>query len=345
MDKKKPLVSVLLCTYNDEKYLDESMQSILNQSYENFEFVIVNDGSTDNTKNIIQAYRDVRIRYLEHTENKGLEDAKNWGLTEIRGKYIAYIDGDDIAMLDRLKIQTEFMEANPEVGLCGTVAQIFGNRSILRTAPENDFDIRCRTLFGTPIPHPSCMIRTAVLRKHNITYRKDFPAAEDYPFMVEILKQSKSHCIQIPLLKYRWHGQNISVLKKEVQDAGTKKAMDFAYKILLNIDATEEEQHAYAESYFSRFNYDSGKLFESLRDKLTADESLEKNVAKFREHLKAELNQKIAEHKKVTATLAWKIKNGLSRPIIALLDLLSKNRQFARFRQRVFELLQSWKIS
>lgn len=292
--EESPLVTVLLCTYNDEKYIAESIQSILNQTYKNFEFIILNDGSTDNTKEIIESFEDPRIRYLEHTKNKSLEDSKNWGLTEAKGKYIAYIDGDDLAQSDRLYVQTKFMEENPEYGLCASAISVFGNKTGRYHPAEKDLEIRCRALVGTPLNHPSCMIRTSILREHNIRYRKDFPAAEDHPFMLDLLKVTKAYCLPKVLLRYRWHEQNISVTKKAVQKESAERARDLSFKELAGIEVTNEEKEVFVDFWRGNCNPKQIEILENLRNKIYVDPNLSEKDSEFRFYLKNRLEDTVS---------------------------------------------------
>ncbi len=279
-------ITVLLCTYNDEVYIAETIQSILDQSYKNFEFIILNDGSSDGTKDIILSFDDERIRYLEHKENKGLEDAKNRGLDEAKGKYIAYIDGDDLSEPDRLRIQLEYMEAHPETGICSTRKTLFGKENKTPFHVKEDLKIRARALFGTPMEHPSCMIRTEVLRKHNIKYRKDFPVAEDYPFMIDMMKVSQAYCIPIPLIRKRIHDQRISVLKKKIQNESAGRASQLGFKILLGIDADTEERFAFKRCFFSKSEVDDLVILEKLISKIEINGQLSSRDLEFRQFVK-----------------------------------------------------------
>lgn len=303
MIKDRPLVSVLLCTYNDERYINDAIESILNQSYKNFEFIILNDGSTDNTKAIIQSYTDPRIRYFEHQENKGLEEAKNWGLSKVQGKYVAYIDGDDIAFTERLQIQVEYMENNPKVGICGSIVQTFGKENGIRYFPEKDLDIRCRALVGTPLSHPSCMIKMDVITENKIAYRKDFKAAEDYPFMVEVMMNSEAYCLQTPLIKYRIHDQSISSIHKKTQFFGSKKGRDFAYRHLLNIKPTFEEQNSYSNLFNGCVFSNCIEGVNNLQKRIIIDRTIDSSILQFRTYF---LN--FLEHrKKEFHSWSWKL--------------------------------------
>lgn len=290
-----PLVTVLLCTYNDEKYVAEAIQSILNQSYKNFEFLIVNDGSTDGTKDIILSFKDERIRYLEHSENKGLEDSKNWGLEEAKGKYIAYIDGDDISEPDRLQLQLNYMEEHPETGICSTRKILFGLENRVLEHGEHDFEIRGYALFGTPMEHPSCMVRTEVLRKHHIKYRKDFYVAEDYPFMVDLLEKSKAYCVQIPLIRKRIHNQRISVLKKEIQNESAARASRMAFKVLLGVEAGEKERFAFKRCWTSKPELTDLAILENLKNKIIIEGELSSDDIEFRQYIKNRISKTISD--------------------------------------------------
>src|SRR5437868_7347070 len=115
----KPLVSVIMTVYNAQEYLNMAVDSILNQTYKNLEFIIINDGSTDNSGHIIEAYNDPRIKYIPQ-KNQGLAAALNKGIGLAKGKYIARMDHDDISYQMRLEKQVEFMEDNREVAMAGT---------------------------------------------------------------------------------------------------------------------------------------------------------------------------------------------------------------------------------
>ncbi len=295
MFSENPLVTVLLCTFNDETYIEESIQSILDQTYKNFEFIILNDGSTDNTKQIIQSFDDPRIRYLEHEKNKGLEDSKNWGIEEARGKYIAYIDGDDLALSDRLSTQTKYMEQNPDVGLCASAVAVFGTKNNYYHSAETDLEIRCRTLVGTPLTHPSCMIRTSVLKEHNIRYNKNFPAAEDHPFMLELLKVTKAYCFPKVLLRYRWHEQNVSITNRTIQKESAERARDLAFKELVGIEITEKEKEVFVDFWRDRCEPTQIKILEGLRDKIYIDANLNVKDSEFRYYLKNRIQNTLSE--------------------------------------------------
>lgn len=236
-----PLVSVILCTYNDEKYIAKAIDSILNQSYKNLEFIIINDGSTDNTKAVITAFKDKRIRYYEHLTNKGQETSKNLGIIKAVGKYIAYMDGDDISLENRLEIQVDFMERHPKIGICSAAIKYFGSKNTVFRTVEHNEQIQFQSLFHSPLPHPTCMIRSAILQKYELRYKKGWEAAEDYYFLFTVLKHTKAYCIQKPLYLYRWHDKNISITKSAQQMNYTKEISALVFKALLPFSISKQE--------------------------------------------------------------------------------------------------------
>ena len=221
MNKKSPLITVLMAVYNGEKYLREAIESILTQSYTDFEFLIINDGSSDRTEEIIVSYNDERIRYIKNDKNLKLIASLNKGLDLAKGEYIARMDADDISLPNRLEKQVKFMENNPEVGLLGTCVRTIGL--------EDNFDIkymeghdqiRLKLLFDNYITHPTVMLRSEILKKNNLKY-PDLLHTEDYALWVLLSNYAKIEILPEILLHYRCHGNNISELHKDFQKKQT----------------------------------------------------------------------------------------------------------------------------
>lgn len=119
-----PLVTVFMAVYNGQKYISEAINSILNQTFRDFELLIIDDGSTDNTIDNIKLFTDDRIRLIQNHKNLGLFVTRNYGIDQAKGKYFAILDSDDIAFPNRLQIQVNFMERNPQYALCGAKAKV-----------------------------------------------------------------------------------------------------------------------------------------------------------------------------------------------------------------------------
>jgi glycosyltransferase involved in cell wall biosynthesis len=189
---QQPIVSVILPVYNGEKTIGRAVESILSQTYTSFEFIIINDGSTDETPEILSSFHDERMRFL-HQENRGLVASLNRGITEATGKYIARMDADDCAMSERPKKQVEFMENNPTVGVLGTAATIVysdGTQRV-RHRPLDTTSIRKNIVKICPFCHSSVMIRRKVFNEVG-TYDASKDGSkkllvEDYDLWVRVL--------------------------------------------------------------------------------------------------------------------------------------------------------------
>ena len=143
-----PKVTVLMPVYNCEAYVGEAIDSILGQSFTDFEFLIIDDASNDNTVSVIQSFTDSRIRLIEKPRNTGYTNSLNYGLTIAKGEYIARMDGDDISLPERFAKQVTFMDAYPEVVACGTTYSIIGSSEI-KNVPLNHDDIKVQLLQKT----------------------------------------------------------------------------------------------------------------------------------------------------------------------------------------------------
>ncbi len=163
-----PRVTVLMPVYNGEKYLREAIDSILAQTFANFEFLIVNDGSTDNSVPLIESYADARIHLVHNATNSGLVASLNKGLGLARGEYIARMDCDDISLPTRLEKQLAFMDDHPEIGILGSACQFIddsGAPGFVWANPEQHQLIRWHLCFTCPMCHPTVMMRTDLVRE------------------------------------------------------------------------------------------------------------------------------------------------------------------------------------
>lgn len=207
--ERHPLVSVLMPVYNAEKYLREAIDSILNQTYRNFEFIIINDGSTDNSADIVRSYDDARIVFVDNKKNQGLVTVLNQGLDMARGEYIARMDSDDISLPTRFAKQVMFMEKHPDVGVLGTFFHIFGG--IDRIETKKKYPSLADMLPTSPVGHPTVMMRKSVFDKYNLRYDARYKHAEDYELWTRVIDFSRVANLPTVLLNYRWSGDNVSV--------------------------------------------------------------------------------------------------------------------------------------
>jgi len=223
-----PLVSVVLSVYNGEQYLAEAIESILNQSYTNFELILVDDGSTDSSLEIIKSYDDKRIILISR-ENRGLIASLNEGILKAKGKYIARMDADDISLSTRFEEQVAFLEQNPKVGLCGTAIIGFSEEKdgavwILAHKSET---IKTQMLFSSSIAHPTVMMRHELILKYQLFYDENFKHAEDFELWTRFANVTELANLKIPLLKYR-------VLKNSASRMADKD-VNRRYEIISNI--------------------------------------------------------------------------------------------------------------
>jgi glycosyltransferase involved in cell wall biosynthesis len=212
-----PKVTVLLPVYNASLFLKEAIESVLAQTFTDFELLIINDGSTDRSEEIILSYSDSRIRYEKNETNLRLIATLNKGIDLAKGEFIARMDADDICMPSRLEKQVAYMDANPDVGVLGTWVHTLGLEKDYQVRFKQGHDeIRFRLFLSNYIHHPTVLLRRSVLVDHNVKYG-DYLHIEDYEMWVRMSKYCKIDILPEVLLQYRVHGQNISQLNKEFQ--------------------------------------------------------------------------------------------------------------------------------
>ena len=218
-----PLVSVVMGVFNCERFLREALESILNQSFHDFEFVVVDDGSSDGSASILDSYegRDARLRIC-HRQHAGLAESLNYGCSIALGKYIARMDADDIAVRDRLMWQVDYMETHPQVGVLGGAVEYIdssgrslGNHSY----PADDRELKAALAFGCPLWHPTVLFRREILASTG-GYRAVVVDAEDYDLWLRVADQFDLANLERVLLKYRIHPHQVSVRKSAQQVLG-----------------------------------------------------------------------------------------------------------------------------
>lgn len=202
---KPPLISVIMSVYNGAPFLSEAIGSILNQTIEDFEFLIIDDASTDESAEVIKNFKDKRIKFIQNGTNLGLTRSLNKGLKAAQGKYIARMDADDISFLVRFEKQLEVFKNDPDVILCGTGCQVFGNEERIERVPSDSEEIKCRLLFGNVFVHPSVMLRKASCFENQIFYNENFNFVEDYEMWTRISFEGRMVNISEPLIYYRNH--------------------------------------------------------------------------------------------------------------------------------------------
>lgn len=211
----KPTLSVIMPVFNAEKYLQEAIDSILNQTFSDFELLILNDKSTDNSKAIIErnAAKDPRIVFIDKVVNVGPANLRNEGFETAQGTFVALMDADDISKPDRFAKQIDALTQNPEIGVCATFYTLFrenGKRQLI-SVPTQHADIKRAFLFYNPIGNPTIMLRKEVLK--DFRFDNDFVPIEDYELWNRLLDETTYINLSESLLDYRWHDTNISQTK------------------------------------------------------------------------------------------------------------------------------------
>jgi len=210
-----PKVSVLTPIYNtDTRHLRECIESVLDQTFTDFEFIILND-SPDNTEldAVVASYDDPRIRYVKNKRNMGISATRNKLLSMARGQYLAIFDHDDVCVPDRLAAQVAVLDAHPAIGVVSGLLEIFsdsGTECVL-PAPEYDTDIRVMMTRDCCVAHSAAMIRKSVLTDNDIGYEPFYSPSEDYRLWARLLPVTRFYNIQRALVRYRHHADRTSV--------------------------------------------------------------------------------------------------------------------------------------
>lgn len=210
-----PCISVIMPVYNAEKYLQAAIESILAQDIADFEFIIINDGSSDKSDMIIRSFGDSRIRYFQNTINKGIVFSLNFGIMNSTGEYIARMDSDDISYPSRLRRQFDFLSRNNEYALCGTACEVIdkgGNKKYIIQPPSADQDIKVLLPFVNCFFHPTVMFRRSSVGSE--PYKAEYEYCEDHHLWTRISASYRVANIHHPLVKYRIHGKNISMTNR-----------------------------------------------------------------------------------------------------------------------------------
>ena len=190
---KKPKVSILMTVFNHEKYIKSSIDSILSQTFKKFEFVIIDNGSTDESRKIIKKIKDKRIKFFYFEKNIGRTKCLNFGVKKCKGKYIAILDSDDHAKKERIKTQYDFLEKNLDVSLVGSNYNIIDHKGRIIKKKKIDIDLYeypNKILFNNVIAHSTVMYRNKIIKKIG-GYPNKYIYAQDYAFYLKLIKNYK----------------------------------------------------------------------------------------------------------------------------------------------------------
>ncbi len=222
-----PKVSVIMSVYNNDKYVKIAIDSILHQTYKDYELIIIDDGSTDTTPQIIDTYiNHPQVRIIHKQKNEGLQKALNLGISQAKGEYIARLDADDIALPTRLEQQVKYLDQHPEVALlgscfytCNDIGQITGKITIPLTNKELQEEIPKHNRFG----HSTVMLRKSTLVQLN-GYDESFISSEDYDLWLRIAEVAEMANLEQFLTIYRMHAKQITYIKRQETSSEAERA-------------------------------------------------------------------------------------------------------------------------
>lgn len=214
------LISVILPVYNAEKFISECLQSLKNQTFKEFELIIIDDGSTDNSLSIINSFvTSFQKISIISRENRGLVQSLNEGISQSSGKYIVRMDADDICHETRLEKQITKMTIDPSIDILGSWVKFFDKNilkgTIWRTSKTHR-EIQVNMIFGSAIAHPSLMIKSEIFKKDNYWYNSDYKGLEDYELWTRLMKNYKTQNLQEVLLFYRRHEESTTVKEERI---------------------------------------------------------------------------------------------------------------------------------
>ena len=226
-------LAVLMAVHNNALTLKSAVNSILTQTYKDFEFIIINDASTDDSLSILKNFKDKRIKIITNRHQLGLTKSLNKGLAQIKTKYIARMDADDISLPTRLEKQVSYLDTHSQIGLLGSAAFLIndqGKELGLKRFPSDYLHLRRQALSFCPFIHPTWMIRRSVLLQIG-DYNESFPFAQDYELVLRLLNQFQAANLEEPLIKYRVNSDSaISLGNLKKQELLALKARFLALK-------------------------------------------------------------------------------------------------------------------
>jgi GT2 family glycosyltransferase len=238
-----PVVSVLMAVHGESPFLERAMTSILSQTLSDFEFIIVDDEASGNARALLAAYaaRDSRIRLMRNEQNMGLAASMNRAMAVSRGRYIARMDSDDRSRFDRLKKQVRFLDAHPDISVCGgTVIKHVGDRKSVMRFPIGHDEICATLLFHTSFPHPAVMWRRADFERLGLRYDESFLITQDYELWSRAMRMLKGANLRDVILDYYCH-------EGQITSARYKRSLEYLHRVHVRLvrallpDATPEQ--------------------------------------------------------------------------------------------------------
>lgn len=259
---EKPLVSVGIIALNAEKHIATAIRSIQNQTYENLEIIVIDDGSTDQTYDIVKSIQDNRIVLRKNNQNKGVAYSRNRYLQLATGKFLAVLDADDEWGKYKIEVQVRFMQNNPDCVACGTFANRFNSLSRTNQIwkyPTNSKDCKVHLMWGNIAIHSSILIRIYIINKFELQYNEDLKQAEDYNLYTNLITHGDIINIPEVHLTYNVHQDQLTSKKKEEQVySATTVATNYLSKLGFKLSPSELE--SYKKIYEYKFLLEQNEL-------------------------------------------------------------------------------------
>lgn len=252
-------ITVVLPVYNGSKYLKETIESVLNQTFTDFDFLIINDVSTDNSEEVILSFTDPRIKYCLNQKNLGSIGAPVKGMNMSLTEYIARIDQDDIWLPTKLEKQIQRLDADPRIGICGTSIELFGDREGVKIFPVTNEYLKVGFLFFCCMSHPSVVFRKSFLDETGVMYNEAYRLADDYKMWVDCIDLTEIYNIPEPLVRYRQHEEQICSV------ANASKQMLVQNKVRMEMLERISSKFTQEEKEFHMNRFVEGKI-ESIVD-------------------------------------------------------------------------------
>ena len=214
MNKESPLVSFIVAVYNEQDHILKSINSIIDQTYNHLEIIVVDDCSNDQTKNILASIKDERLKVIRNDENLGLTKSLNIAIQHTNGQYLARQDSDDYSAAHRIETQLSFIKDNPNVKLVGSnyfvVDYIGKNIKTSNNLPVTDREIRFYSIFDNPFVHSTVLIDSSIVDKSRPFYNEDYKTSQDYELWLRIIEEHSTFNINEKLVYFRFHNRSLS---------------------------------------------------------------------------------------------------------------------------------------
>lgn len=276
-----PEISVVMTVFNGASHLEEAIRSVLAQTFTDFELIIIDDASTDESLSIVQGFADERIRIVQNEENLGLTKSLNKGISLAQGKYIARMDSDDLSLPMRFEKQVAFLNAHLDVGVCSSWVELIGEQAgIVWTYPEKHASIQADMLFESQLIHPAVMMRRDVLGE--ASYDERFSRAQDYELWVRLARRTHLANLQEVLLKYRLHSGQIGAQHEDQQQ-------EFANEVRLTqlsaLGLIPSAQELVLHQQLSLYRFDQSEVFLAVVDVWLQKIEVANRVVNYYDHL------------------------------------------------------------